>query len=251
VHWIREERLLISNSNYTKTHVEANKRKEIEAYKAGDIILAVTEQDKRHILKELPLKQVEIVSNIHRQEVNEYNDSGSNKILFFGGFKHTPNIEAVHYLVKEIFPEVLEKVPNAELIIAGSNAPREIIHLGTLPGVTFKGFIPEGELKILYDSIFISVVPLKAGSGIKGKVCESIAYRKPVITNQIGNEGIGLVHEKDALICENSEMANYIIKSMNRAFNFDDMTNNAWRKIENLIDNNKVRERLLAILEIY
>lgn len=249
VHWIREERLIGFTRQFKKSKVASNKIKEIEAYAAGDIILAVSDQDRRHILQELPLQRVEVVSNIHSPEVSMYKDNGSNKILYLGGFKHYPNIDSVKFLAEVIFPKVLELVPTAELIIAGSNAPEEIIQLGELPSVTFRGFIPEEELKDLYASIFISVVPLFAGSGVKGKISESIAFRIPVITNDIGNEGLNLIHCKEALICENSEMVYYIERAMSRQFDFDNMTAKAWMKTKKYMSKSIVEQKLMSILK--
>ena len=64
-------------------------------------------------------------------------------------------------------------------MIAGSKAPPEIQNLDQLPGVRFKGFIPEEEMDDLYKNSFLSVCPLLAGAGIKGKICESISYTSP------------------------------------------------------------------------
>ena len=58
------------------------------------------------------------------------------------------------------------------------------------------GFVEESELPTLYKNTLLSVCPLTCGAGIKGKICEAIAFRTPVLTNQIGNEGINLENEK-------------------------------------------------------
>ncbi len=88
--------------------------------------------------------------------------------------------------------------------------------------------------------------PLFAGSGIKGKICESISFRRPVITNEIGNEGIGLVHEMDGLICSINEMPFFIVKALKREYDFQKMTENAWKKIEPIIGIQNARKNILA-----
>jgi O-antigen biosynthesis protein len=246
IHWVREKRLLGTHPIFSIHRIEANKIKELAAYKIADVIFAVTNVDKEEILKELPEKKVEVISNIHVLEEPEYIENHSNKILFIGGFRHYPNIGAAKFLAKSIFPKVLEKIHDAELIIAGSNAPPEIIELGSLPAVKFLGYVPENELKSIYGSVCVSVSPLFAGSGIKGKICESISFRRPVITNNIGNEGIGLLHEKDALICSMDEMPGYIVKTLNREYDFQKMTESAWKKIEPIIGLENARKKVLS-----
>lgn len=248
VHWVRENRLLGIHPKYTPSKVQANKLKELSVYQMADVVFAVTENDKQEILKELPDKQVEVISNIHIEESKSFKENYSNRILFIGGFYHFPNIGAAQYLAQSILPQVLKHNPKAELLIAGSNAPKEIIELGELPGVTYLGYVPEKELPELYDSIFVSVTPLFAGSGIKGKICESISFRRPVITNEIGNEGIDLIHERDGLICKNEEMPAYILKALNREYDFQKMTHNAWKKIEPIVGKDLVQKKLWKIL---
>ncbi len=246
VHWVREKRLLGIHPKYTQSRILSNKAKELAAYKRADVIFAVTNNDKKEIKSELPEKKIEVVSNIHVLEEPKYFDNNSNRILFIGGFKHYPNIGAAIFLAKSIFPKVLQNLPEAELIIVGSNAPSEIVELGRLPSVKFLGYVPENELKSLYGSVCVSVAPLFAGSGIKGKICESISFRRPVITNDIGNEGIGLVHEIDGLICSINEMPFFIVKALKREYDFQKMTENAWKKIEPIIGIQNARKNILA-----
>ena len=72
----------------------------------------------------------------------------------------------------------------------GSKAPDEITHI-TTEGVIVKGFVSEEELKQLYNSCRLVVVPLRYGAGVKGKVVEALYYGIPVVTTSVGAEGIG------------------------------------------------------------
>ena len=157
----------------------------------ADSVWAVTEVDKKAILEAIPSAKVNIISNVHQPEISIFADNGKKTLLFFGSYKHEPNISAVKILAQTIFPKVKAIFPNAQLIIAGANAPKEIIELGQLSGVIYKGFIEEADLANLYKDAFLVVAPLLAGAGIKGKICEAIAFRTPVITTPIG---LSLIH---------------------------------------------------------
>jgi glycosyltransferase involved in cell wall biosynthesis len=56
-------------------------------------------------------------------------------------------------------------------------------------GVKIHGFVSVDELHRLYDSVRLTVVPLRFGAGIKGKVVESMERGVPVVTTPIGAEG--------------------------------------------------------------
>ncbi len=247
VHWVRETRSLGIWEGLTQETVDANKKRELESYRNADIVWAVTENDKKAIIAELPDADVRVVSNIHEHVKDNFEDTNNNNLLFIGGFNHYPNISAVKLLVNDILPKIRQQVPDATLTIAGANAPEEIQDLGKLPGVIYKGFIEEEDMDALYDNSFATISPLLAGAGIKGKICESISYMTPVITNAIGNEGIELENINDGLITDDfDEMANLAARALKREFDFDTMTKNAQHKLHGLVGSETVKQRMMS-----
>ncbi len=246
VHWIREERLLKIDESFSAEGVAINKRNEIDAYRKGNIIWAVTQEDKEHILDEIPNADVRIVSNVHELEITKPVERTSKKILFLGGYKHTPNLTAVDALVTEIFPQIRAKHPDATLVLAGSHAPPEIRAYGELDGVDFRGFIEEEDLEALYEECHLTLIPLLAGAGIKGKICEAIAYKLPIITNDIGNEGINLEHGKDALVCnEFDALAQCAIDVFDGKYDLNSMTVGAQHKMTELVGAEVVKKAMV------
>jgi glycosyltransferase involved in cell wall biosynthesis len=51
------------------------------------------------------------------------------------------------------------------------------------------------------NSIDLFVFPVLVGAGLKNKVLEAMYARKPVLTTEIGNEGINAVPGRDIFIC--------------------------------------------------
>ena len=110
-------------------------------------------------------------------------------LLFVGGFAHPPNVDAVLWFVKEIWPKVREGVPC--FYVVGSRAPQEILELNDPEnGIIIKGFVSDEELRSLYNTCRIVTVPLRYGAGVKGKVVEALYYGAPVVTTSVGAEGI-------------------------------------------------------------
>ena len=246
VHWLREQRSIGIWEGLTQKKVDENKRNEIRAYQKADVIWTVTENDKQEVLTEIPGADIRVVSNIHDNEIHSFIDNGLNTMLFIGGFNHYPNISAAKLAAEIVLPLVRESIPDAALILAGSHAPDEIIDLGKLDGVEYKGFIPDDEIQKLYEDSFVSIAPLLAGAGIKGKICESIMFRTPVVTNAIGNEGIDLVNEQDGLIAEEPEaLANLIVRALKREFDVNQMTHNAQEKLKDLVGSDKVKTAMI------
>jgi glycosyltransferase involved in cell wall biosynthesis len=120
-------------------------------------------------------------------------------IGFMGSFFHKPNLLAVHFLFEKVIPGLLMQVPDLRVLIAGKNPPKELTDRA--PGcVKFAGFVPAVE--DFYRQISIVVAPLITGGGIKIKVVEGLLSGLPVVTTNVGAEGIDLTDGVNALIAE-------------------------------------------------
>lgn len=108
---------------------------------------------------------------------------------FIGGFGHPPNLDAVRHFVADIAPALHLRLPDCVTYIAGSKMPDELKRLHE-PGIVPVGFVPV--LADLLHQLRCTVVPLRYGAGIKGKVLESFAHGLPCIMSEIAAEGLEL-----------------------------------------------------------
>jgi glycosyltransferase involved in cell wall biosynthesis len=118
------------------------------------------------------------------------NDFSSRKdFLFIGGFNHKPNADAVLWFCKEVFPIVQQQIPSVKFIIAGSFPPEEVTALQS-DSISVKGFVTEEELSDLYNLVKMAVIPLRYGAGVKGKTVEALYNGLPIVSTNIGIEGM-------------------------------------------------------------
>ena len=137
-------------------------------------------------------------------------------LLFVGGFRHRPNLDAVKWLLEDIYPNISEEI--GPLYIVGSNPPEELIKFES-EKVIIKGFVSEEELKSLYDSCRLVVAPLRYGAGIKGKIIEAMYNGVPTVTTSIGAEGI--IDSDEVLFIEDD--AQGIAETINKTYNDVDL----------------------------
>ena len=112
-----------------------------------------------------------------------------NDLLFVGGFNHQPNEDALLWFCNEIFPQVCSKIKGIRLHVVGSCMPDSVRSLAS-DNIITHGFLSDEGLCALYKSVRLSVVPLRFGAGIKGKILEAMYQGVPVLTTSIGAEGI-------------------------------------------------------------
>lgn len=157
-----------------------------------------------------------IESNINARAIPAYlfetfenrkrNISITKDIMFIGGFTHEPNVDAVLWFVNNVWTKIKKALPELKFYIIGSKPTEEILSLHNIhDGIIVTGFVSDDELKNYYTKCRLSIVPLRYGAGIKGKVVEALYEQIPLITTSIGAEGLAdaidyMIIEDDASI---------------------------------------------------
>lgn len=167
-----------------------------------DIIHVVGNFEYKFLKVKYPNKTIRNLPLFFYDKLPKYIEKDFSKrqnIIFVGGFCHSPNVDAVLWFAKYIFPKIIERVPEIIWFIVGNNAPEEIKNL-TSKNIKILGGLSDEDLKNLYQQSRISIAPLRFGAGIKGKIIEAIYYQIPVVTTSIGGEGLD--NSSKALIIE-------------------------------------------------
>lgn len=136
-----------------------------------------------------PIRNIPIYIYNKMPDALEKDFSKRKDILYVGGFGHPPNIDAVLWFAKEIFPQILAVYPDIVWHIVGSRATQEIESFAS-KNIIIEGFVSDEELETLYRKCRLAVVPLRYGAGVKGKVVEASYYQIPLVTTSIGGEGL-------------------------------------------------------------
>src|ERR1700730_807922 len=112
-------------------------------------------------------------------------------LIFVGGFAHTPNIDGIKWFVKEIWPRVVNRLPDATLSIVGSHAPDDVFALAS-DHVRVTGYVDSAALARLYREARLAIVPLRYGAGVKGKLIEALSMGTPVVSTSVGMQGLSM-----------------------------------------------------------
>lgn len=225
-------------------------RFERNAGRRFDHVLCVTEQDRLLFRR---LTGSEDVSYLPRgvqmgNTFPPFNVREKKTLIFVGTYSHTPNVDAALWLVREIFPMVLKKHPDAILNIVGKQPPAEVRQCAlNIPQIKVLGFVDDISALLLKASCFVA--PLRFGGGVKIKLLHAIAQGIPIVTTRVGVEGIEGVDGNNVLIAETAEkIAAHvctIIEDQTRAVK---MAEQAWNSVRQHYSWNGV---VLKLEEIY
>lgn len=214
LHYLREER------EYEITHNpevlrSAKRWKSIEnqLFEKADVIYAAGNYEYTILRNKLKNKTIRSVPAYIYPELkceDNFTLDGRKNLLFVGGFGHPPNLDAVLWFGKKIFPEILKIYPDMIWNIVGSNPPQEVLNLQSA-NIKVLGFVSDEKLRKLYRYCRLAVIPLRYGAGVKGKVVECIYNECPLITTYVGAEGIELDQRIFKVVEADDNMAKEIV----------------------------------------
>jgi sugar transferase (PEP-CTERM/EpsH1 system associated) len=101
--------------------------------------------------------------------------------VFVGALDYKPNVDAVTWFCKEVWPAILQAHPNARLRLVGRQPVSEVLRLGEVPGVEVVGQVPDVRPHLSWAAV--AVAPLRIARGVQNKVLEALAMRKPVVAS--------------------------------------------------------------------
>lgn len=168
-----------------------------------DYIIAISDKEKEVMSQYADRNKIITISNIHypKIDISERKSFSESKGIIFIGSIHEPNIDAIKYLYENIMPIVWKANPEIEVSVIGNVADK--LDLKLFPKFKFLGFVES--IEELFMNSRIMVAPLRFGAGVKGKIGQAFEYFLPVITTDIGAEGMQLVNNKNVLIANDKD----------------------------------------------
>ncbi|MBK8595912.1 MAG: glycosyltransferase [Holophagales bacterium] len=94
-------------------------------------------------------------------------------VVFTGRMGYRPNAVAAELLLREIWPGVRARVPRAELVVGGADAPRSLRRLASAT-VGARLVSPVSDMRALLSEARVAAVPVDMGTGTPIKVYEAL-----------------------------------------------------------------------------
>lgn len=176
---------------------------EMRYYPAFDALATITEQDRVGLGIFSPGLKVQVIGPSITLDDTVAPPAQADTIGFIGSFSHSPNVDAVSYFIAQIWPLVRRARPDARFLVAGANAPPELLGLAG-DGVEFVGFVDDAN--VFMRSVAAIAVPLLSGGGIKIKTLHAMACARPIVSTSIGAEETGIVDGEHAFIADRPEL---------------------------------------------
>ncbi|MCW2004555.1 GT2 family glycosyltransferase/glycosyltransferase involved in cell wall biosynthesis [Xanthomonas arboricola] len=205
LHYLRERRgaELASDANLLRS-AERTRLRELEIMAATDVTVLVSAAEQAQLHADAPQIRTALLSNLHEVAGSGQPFAQRRDLVFVGGFRHPPNVDAVQWFISAIFPLVRAQLPDVVFHCIGADVPAALQLLADeTPGVQLHGHVPD--LVPYMDTLRIAVAPLRFGAGVKGKINLSMAHGQPVVGTTCAVEGMHLHDGEDVCVADKAD----------------------------------------------
>ncbi|PYK65250.1 MAG: glycosyl transferase family 2, partial [Verrucomicrobia bacterium] len=243
LHYVREDsEARLTRDPEIRRKAQEKQRLEHELIDQADETWVVSPVEQQLLQERCPGKSIQLLSNIVDISGSKTPFAVRRDFLFIGGFEHRPNIDAVLFFAQKIYPLVIEHLCDAKFYIIGDKAPPEIAALAS-EKVVVAGL--QTDVRPFFDSIRLSVAPLRFGAGVKGKINQSMAFGVPVVATSLAVEGMGLTDREDILVAdEPNEFGRALIELYESEELWTRLSENGIRKTRALYSPDAARKKI-------
>jgi glycosyltransferase involved in cell wall biosynthesis len=226
---------LLSEMGLDEKIIKLNRFYEIKACNIADMIHCCSDVDKTslHKLGVPSTKCITIPTGVDIEKIKFNRNINSNKLFFLGNLFYEPNSSGLLEFVKKVLPLIIKK-KNAKLYLIGDIPKnlKNILRSKYSECVVILG--PIDDLNKATTSGGIGISFIKIGSGIRVKILNYFALGLPVVSTEVGAEGLNTKNYKNILIANTPRnFANAVLSLQNNPALYMSLSSNARKLVEN------------------
>ena len=211
---------------------------ETKAWESVDCVIVMSEKDRAEVKRAPRIIALPNGVDLERfQPSSDPPDPG--RLLFIGSFQHLPNLLALDFFLREIWPALqgttLHVIAGADYISHYERFRDRVQMRLETSGVHIDGFTPD--VRPAYRKAAVVIAPLLASAGTNIKILEAMAMGKPIVSTPAGVNGLDLSPGVDVLVTSDPALFTEHIKHLlNSPEHREEIGRQARRTVEQRFD---------------
>jgi glycosyltransferase involved in cell wall biosynthesis len=158
---------------------------ELAHLSAAGSIIAISQAEHAFLCRHIaPQKVVHAGMSARSTAALPPSSPDSRRVLFVGN-SYEPNIDGIRTFLREVWPAILARIPEARLAICGRVAAD--LAVPDVAGVDLIG--PVEDLADAYREAAVAINPIRFGTGLSVKVIETLAMGRCMVSTPVGGRG--------------------------------------------------------------
>ena len=176
---------------------------ERDAARHAATTVVASDVDASYARRWIGAEKLTVVSN--GVDLEHFADAGepppSRQLAFVGSLEFPPNVDGIVHFARTVWPRLHANDPTRELRVVGCRPTPEVAALAQRPGVSVHANV--ADVRPFLRAAQAIIVPTRTGGGVKNKVLEACAMRRPVVATPRALGGLSARAGRDVL-CANS-----------------------------------------------
>ena len=169
-------------------------------------------------------------------------------VLFVGAFDVATNVDAITWLLTEVWPTVHGARPDARAVIVGRRPTAALAAMVTnVPGAELHADVESVDPYLV--AAHVAVNPAVSGSGVNIKLVDYLSAGIPVVSTSMATAGLDVVADRDLLIADDPEsFARRILALIDDPSSARIMGDTGQSTVRQLLDPERNLERLRQLM---
>ena len=162
------------------------KKRELAAIHQCDLVVTHNEKDRQLLIANSVLKEkLGVIAPYYDSFPSTKRTSQKGNIIYYGAMNRIENSSSALWFIENVMPRLKDE--DVKFTIIGNKPPQELVNKRS-EKIVITGFVDDPAP--YFENAMCLVAPLLLGAGVKVKIIEALSSGVPVITNDIGIEGI-------------------------------------------------------------
>jgi GT2 family glycosyltransferase/glycosyltransferase involved in cell wall biosynthesis len=247
-------RQLLSRGEDWETRSQLGRWEQFEhsAWKSVDCVVAMSDKDRQTVTG--ARKSVALANGVDLERFRpSEREPDPARLLFIGSFGHLPNLLAVDFFLREVWPLLDEAAPLLHIIAGGRRQYYQEVHRNKVhidlerPRIEVDDFV--SDVRPAYERATLVIAPLLASAGTNIKIMEAMAMGKAIVTTPGGINGLDEIEDgRDVIVAPTgARMATEILELLKYPEKRRQIERNARLRVEDVYSWDVIAERQASL----